>query len=338
VSGPDERRDEIEAEAAAWVIRLGGDPLTPEERRALDRWLALHPDHRAAFDYAQSTWGELAALRGAPGSLADHNVPPPSQAARSLLAQVRPRPRIWIQAGALATAVLLAVGLGALWVGDPLAVFAADYRTAPAETRTVVLPDGSEVELGPASAVALRFDGRERRIALLTGLVHVTAAPLRGDEKRPFVVEAANGTARALGTRFVVERLSGGAEVTVTEHRVAVAARSPARPADAVTLSRGQSVRYGRDNGLGRVRDANLDHATAWRRGRLVFDRVPLADVVAELNRYRHGRIVVADAALAERRVSGVFEIARLDEALASIARELGARTAAVPPFVTLLF
>ena len=47
---------------------------------------------------------------------------------------------------------------------------------------------------------------------------------------------------------------------------------------------------------------------------------------------------VVADTALGGRRVSGVFDTSRLDEALASIARELGARTAAVPPFVTLLY
>lgn len=338
VSEPNGRRDDIEATAAEWVIRLGGDPLTPDERQALDRWLAGHPDHQAAFDYARSTWGELTALRRAPGSLADDFVPPPSNASNVARLRARSRPRVWMQAGALAAAVLLAVGLGVTWLGDPVTMLAADYRTAPAETRTVTLPDGSEVDLGPDSAVVLHFDDRERRIELLAGIVHVTAAPMDGDEGRPFVVEAANGVARALGTRFVVDRMPDAVQVTVTEHRVAVAVLPVSDPADAVTLSPGQSVRYDRSVGLGPVLNVNLNHAAAWRRGRLVFDRVPLAEVVAELNRYRHGRIVIADAALRERAVSGVFETTRLDEALASIARELGVRTAAVPPFVTLLY
>ena len=332
------RHNDIEATAAAWVIRLGGDPLTPDERQTLDRWLAAHPDHPAAFDYARSTWGDLAALRGAPGTLADDVVPPPLGASHVARLHTRSRPRLWARAGALAAAILLALGLGVTWLGDPVTLLIADYRTAPAETRTVILPDRSEVELGPDSAVALRFDGRERRIELLAGAIHVAAAPMNGDEGRPFVVEAADGAAKALGTRFLVDRMADAVQVTVTEHRVAVALLPASDPADGVILAPGQTVRYDRSAGLGAVLNVNLDYATAWRRGRLVFDRVPLAEVVAALNRYRRGRIVIADAALGERTVSGVFETARLDEALASIARELGVRTAAVPPFVTLLY
>jgi transmembrane sensor len=337
VTEPAKRRDAVEAEAAAWVIRLGGDPLRAGERRALDRWLAEHADHQAAFDYARSTWAGLAALRDAPGSLSDDIVPSAPGMAPCPVA-ARFRPRTWVRAGALAATVLIAFGLGILWLGDPITMLTANYRTAPAETRTVALPDGSTADLGPASAVALRFDNRERRIELLAGVVYVTAAPMAAGEGRPFVVEAANGTAEALGTRFIVERLPDAVEVTVTEHRVEVAAAPAAGPVDAAVLSPGQSVRYGQDAGLGPVEDVSLDHVAARRRGRLVFDRAPLSEVVAALNRYRHGRIVVADTALGGRRVSGVFDTSRLDEALASIARELGARTAAVPPFVTLLY
>ncbi len=333
MSEPEQRRDDIEGRAAEWVIRLGGDPLTPEERRTLDRWLTEHPDHRAAFDFACSTWSGLAALRPAPGALAADIVSPLSH---------RSRARVWMRAGALAASILIAIGLGVRWLGDPLTMLVADYRTAPAEMRTVTLPDGSRMDLGPASAVALRFNDQERRVELLAGVIHVDVAPMAGSEDRPFVVEAAGGTVTALGTRFVVDRTPDAIEVTVTEHRGEVAA-TPAGEGSAwgagetVVLSPGQSVRYG-DAGFGAIADVNPEHATAWRRGRLVFDRAPLAEVAAELNRYRHGRIVIADAALGERRVSGVFEAARLDEALASIARELGAHVADVPPFVTLLY
>jgi transmembrane sensor len=338
VTDPEDRREAIEATAAAWVIRLCGDPLSPEERRALDRWLAEHPDHRMAFDDARSTWVDLGRLRNAPGSLAGDIVPPPSRAAGLRRAPGRSRPRVWAQAGALA-AVLLAVSLGFTWLGDPVTMLVADHRTAPAEIRTVALPDGSSVDLAPASAIALRFDERERRIELLAGVAFVTAAPTTQSEGRPFVVQAANGVARALGTQFMVDRMPDAVRVMVTRHRVEVASTSEAaKAAEAVVLSPGQSVRYDRRTGLGPVQATNPDHATAWRRGRLVFDRVSLAEVVAELNRYRRGRIIVADATLGDRTVSGVFETAELDEALASIAREIGVRTVSVPPFITLLY
>jgi transmembrane sensor len=339
VTDPQDRRESIEATAAQWVIRLGGGPLSPDERRALDRWVAEHPDHRMAFDDASSTWADLGRLRDAPDSLAGDVVSPPSRAAARLRAPVRSRPRVWGQAGVLAAAVLLAVCLGIAWLGDPVTMLVADYRTAPAEIRTVALPDGSSVDLAPASAIALRFDDSERRIELLAGVAFVTAAPMTQSEGRPFVVEAANGAARALGTQFMVDRMPDAVRVLVTQHRVEVASISDAAKApETVVLSPGQSVRYDRRTGLGPVQDANPEHATAWRRGRLVFDRVSLAEVVAELNRYRHGRIVVADAALGNRTVSGVFDAARLDEALASIVREIGVRTVSVPPFLTLLY
>ena len=328
---PGDEPDKIEATAARWVSRLSGGPLRPDERRDLDGWLAAHPDHRAAFDYARATWDELGALRDAPGSLIDDVVAPRP------VANVR-RPKVRARMAALAACVALAVGLGIFWFGDPATMLLADYRTAPAEMRSVVLPDGSIADLAPASALALRFDDRERRIELLSGTVYVTAAPMTEEERRPFLVHAADGSAKALGTQFMVDRLRDAVQVTVARHRVEVALAATAGRAGSVVLTRGLAVRYGEGRGLGDIRTVNLGTATAWRRGRLIFDRVPLSTVVAALNRYRRGRIVIVNPDLAERTVSGMFETARLENALDQIARELGAQSVAVPPFVTLLY
>ena len=56
------------------------------------------------------------------------------------------------------------------------------------------------------------------------------------------------------------------------------------------------------------------------------------------LNRYRRGRIVIADPALADRRVSGLFDTRKLDAALETVALELGAQKMVVGPFMTVLF
>ncbi|HEY8510123.1 MAG TPA: hypothetical protein VIL32_17325, partial [Steroidobacteraceae bacterium] len=50
-----------------------------------------------------------------------------------------------------------------------------------------------------------------------------------------------------------------------------------------------------------------LEQVTAWKRGQVSLDNTPLADAVAEMNRYSRQRIVIEDPAAAALRVSGIF-------------------------------
>lgn len=327
----DDRQGEIEAQAAEWVASLGGGPLDSAERRALDGWLADDARHAAAFDEARAAWALMDEVAADPGALR-HDLPGhPAMAPPQRGWRVRWRPAL-----ALAASLALLVAAAVLWVGDPIAVLIADHRTAPGERRPVVLPDGSLVELGPGSAIALNFTAEERRVELLAGLAYFTAAPRAGSERRPFVVRAADGTARALGTEFAVDRQADAVEVVVVEHQVAVAVALPEGGASEVVLSPGQAVRYA-GRSLSGARATDLEQALAWRRDRLFFDRVPLDRVVSELNRYRRGRIVIGSATLAARFVSGAFDTGDPDAVLQIIARELGARTVSAP-LVTLLY
>ncbi|MEM9681976.1 MAG: FecR domain-containing protein [Pseudomonadota bacterium] len=330
---PRDRQDDIDTAATNWVARLGGDPLSAAERRALDAWLAQDPSHAAAFDEARAAWSKMGAL----GDTADAFDCALDSSATIQPASRAPR-RHSRHAAAIAACLLIFIGAVGFWVGDPSIALTADHRTAPGILERVVLPDDSIVELGPDSAIAVRFTADERRVELLSGLAHFTAAPMRGNERRPFVVTAADGSARALGTQFMVRRGEAGATVTVIEHEVEVSAtREAGRSEERVVVPPGKAVHYD-DAGLGTVRAVNIDRAMAWRRGRLIVDHQPLAAVVSELNRYRRGRIVIVDPSLAAREVSGVFDMADPDGALAIIARDLRIRTASVPPLVTLLY
>ncbi|WP_244538106.1 FecR family protein [Mesorhizobium sp. YR577] len=332
--------EQIEAEAAEWVIRLGGASVSERDRREFDVWRSKSPKHIQAFDFALKTWGELASLRSEPSALTDdlewatlqRSIGVPSAPSRSFGLQ-----RLWHLA-ALSICLLAAIGFGGFWYGNPVTMLMADYRAALGETRTVTLPDGSSVDLSSGSAIALHFDKKERRIELLQGEAYFTAAPMVGDETRPFVVQGDIGTATALGTQFLVDRHSDAVEVVVAEHEVRVALAGSHSQAASVVLSPGQSVRYSSAKGMGKVSERNVELASAWRRGRLVFDQMPLGDVVAELNRYRRGRIVISNSALASRKVSGVFETNDLDDALNTISTELRLRVVAIPPLVTVLY
>lgn len=326
----------IEAEAAEWVVRLEAGPLDAAERRAFEAWRRHSAAHEAALSYARQTWDAMAEL----GPLVAGGTAARGEGSVVALARPATRPRVvavsrrWVWRAAAAS-VLLAAGLGAVQVTDPLTALRADHRTAPGEIRTVSLPDGSTAEVGSDTAIAVAFDDTRREVLLLRGeaVFTVAATPDAG----PFAVTAAGGKARALGTRFLVRTEDDAADVAVLLHGVAVTPPESVGRGKAVVLTEGQAVGYSRA-GLGPVRAVDPARVAAWRRGRIVFDGAPLAEAVAELSRYRRGRILVLDPALAARRVSGVFRIDDIDGAVAMIAAELGARAVALPPFLTALY
>ena len=55
------------------------------------------------------------------------------------------------------------------------------------------------------------------------------------------------------------------------------------------------------------VRTADTGRATSWREGVVVFDDAPLAEAVAEMNRYTRHPVTLADDRIGAFRVSGVF-------------------------------
>lgn len=332
MSGRDEEQQKIEAKAAEWVVRLEAGPLDDAERRELDAWRRRSPAHDRAFNHARRTWAELGALEPQAGPIATRAAARgPTDGRRDGGSRGRPGRRLGL---GLAASILLAAALGAVHALDPVATLRADHTTRVGEVREITLPDGSTAQLDTDTALAIDFAGPERSVTVLDGAAAFTVAS-QGDAG-PFVVRAAGGSARALGTEFVVRAAGDRARVKVLADRVRVTA-GQAPDAQSKVLSTGQTVDYGGDDGrIGAVRTIDPGRTATWRTGRLVFDDVPLATAVAEINRYRRGRVVVLDSDLAKRRVSGVFRIADLDGVPQRIAGELGARTTSVP-FLTVL-
>jgi len=281
--------DPVMAEATRWFVTLHEEPSDRNLQPAFEAWRAADPRHAAAYERLQRLWG-------ASGHLPTLARPGPSPDRRALLRNV---------AGAGA-AVAVVAGGGRLILGaHPF----ADHRTRTGERSTVILTDGSRIELSTATALTVDLTAQRRRIRLLEGEAWFQAAP---DAARPFVVEAAGGATTALGTAFAVALHGNAAEVSVTEHAVRVVRDGAARVAE------GQSLRYG-PRGLGVVQAAD-PLALAWREGRLAFVDRPLGEVAAALDRWAGGRTVVLDAALAARRVTLTLGTEDAREGLARLA------------------
>ena len=85
-----------------------------------------------------------------------------------------------------------------------------------------------------------------------------------------------------------------------------------------VLLRAGQQVRF--TSSRVEAPQAAPDHAGQWRSGHLLVNDCSLAEVLAELSRYRHGRLG-CDPGVAGLRISGVFPLTDTDRALALLTR-----------------
>ncbi|WP_334419163.1 MULTISPECIES: FecR family protein [unclassified Bradyrhizobium] len=283
--------DRIAEEAACWVARLQSADATEQDRHEFQAWLGRDVAHQAAYDEFKELWAEL------------KDVPIPSNRLRKLRISRRAVVKNVVALGIVA---MLSATLYQMGFVDRMR---ADHYTAVGEVRSFTLSDGSRVDLNTDSAIAIHYSRTERRIELLRG--EAFFAVIR-DRERPFVVKDISLEARALGTQYGVRAQSGDSlgDVRVEQGQVEVTGDR-----DRVVLEAGDVARLTAQGRLA-VTKADIANDTAWRSGKLVFSGQPLRDVLATLDRYRRGRIVILDNTAAEQRVSGIFDLNDTDQAL----------------------
>lgn len=303
---PEEEIDDpLTREALLWLAHLHSGRETPEDWAAFDAWQDSTAEHRRAAEEAKNIWQQI-----------NSSLPGPRKPKTPKL------PVVVLLAMGLAT-IAFASGL----FGPPRSFF-ADYRSATGELRHVVLRDGSAVDIDTGTSFDVS-DG-DRTITLYTGQIFVEVRP---SPIQPFTVIAGDARARALGTAFAV-RLDGKAPtVIVTEHAVQVtdAARADQQPA---RVDAGRILTSGR--GVGMPREADVVGLTAWRQGELIFKDRPLSEVVAEVERYRRGKIVILGSSIGHLPVTGNVSLAKIDEFLASLQLVLPVRVLQLPGLVTI--
>ena len=319
-------------QAADWVVRLHEDVSMPTaERRAFLAWLRQSPVHVREFLQAEVDWLALEGVDSEHGIdvaalLADGetNIVPLRGSARALSQTAKRRYR---NIAGLAATVIVAVVMATYFLLDPRST--ESYITALGEQRSIVLPDGSIVELNTQSRLDVRFDDMRRDVDLLAGEALFT---VEKDPSRPFRVFSGAVEVQAVGTQFNVYRQTEQTVVTVLEGRVAVRqheVRSTV-PLEAVELSVGEQAVVQAEATLRQV-TTSPSKAVEWRQRRLVFEDEPLANVAAEFNRYNAQRIVVEGDALRARRINGVFNADRPERIVQFIMRSNDIELVEVP-------
>lgn len=298
----------VREQAAAWLARRQSDGLDAEGRRQLEAWLAADAGHRREFE-------DLCALWEAVGDLADH---PAVRLEKAVPAPGRRLP--WRPILAAAFVLLAAVGLGwrAGWEGPEQVIH---VTTQTGEGKEMQLADGTHLRFDVESTATIHVQRNRHRVTMERGQAWFDI-PHRPE--RRFEVEVASGRIVDIGTRFGVRIEDGGsATVAVAEGEVEATLGDSGGAPRRVTAGESLSMAPER---LGQPTPADADALFAWREGRLVFDRTPLAEAIARANRYRREPLVIAEPALGELQVSGMFRIEDAAGFVWALERGLGIR------------
>ncbi|WP_165187870.1 FecR family protein [Caulobacter soli] len=310
----------LRREARERIVRFRSGEATADETAELLRWRARSDAHAQALVEAIRLRRLVAAIevtrRAASGLAAT-----PS-ARRTTMDR-----RVFLAGGAVAASAAGAAVMAThppLGLWPSLAELGSDYRTEKGQRRGVSVAQGVAVELNTHTALGLD-DGARGDLKLVSGEIAV-------DAERPVLVRVRGGEASAASGRFVL-RLDG-AEACVTCLAGLVKVRTDGGLAAA--LNAGQQLRFGGGR-IGAPKVVDLAQVDAWRRGLLIFNDEPLSQVVGEINRYRPGRIVLADRRLAGIPVNAVFQLDRMDRALSQIREVANARVTTLPGGVVML-
>lgn len=330
-------REAAEEAAARWIAHRGTPEWNEADSAAFGRWLQESASHRVAYYRLNAAWEEAGRLAAFSRELEFTDSTGPLTEAAERRTQPLGLRRRHTRFFALAASVILALAAGVLWLYHGELLHSNRYTTVVGGLAAVPLSDGSRVTLNTDSELNVALTERERQVDLTRGEAFFEVAR---DPTRPFVVNAGHKRVIAVGTQFSVYRQGDEVRVTVAEGTVRLEDRSvggestnarsgagaraqPATslmPADAssegetVLLPAGTIALAKKDAVLVEKEGSTaIEQKLSWRSGVLTFRETPLADAIAEFNRYNERKIVIEDPAIATLKLGGVFRSTNVD-------------------------
>lgn len=306
----------LRQEVLDWYLRRQRDGWSTADESAFQAWLAGDARHRQAYAQWQAHWRALDAIPADAVAQLRRNLQRDQAAARQDAAGAGRR-RLLMPAFAMA-ALAVSGGAGLLgwhhWQAQP--VFSQHFASARGQQLEVELPDRSRLRLDTATRVAVTFYRQRREVTLLEGQAIFS---VRADAARPFDVLAGPLGVTVVGTRFAVRHTpalpgNDGVRVAVEQGKVRVARRHGASGAalaaltDAIYLSAGQQVHADADGALAPVAAVTPEDLAPWRDHRISFVNTPLAQALAEFERYGATGLLVRHPAVTALRLSGTFD------------------------------
>ncbi|HUA81765.1 MAG TPA: DUF4880 domain-containing protein [Dyella sp.] len=326
-----DHRVALRNEAQYWLLRLTSGAATTHDAREFEHWCAQSRAHVEAFAETRRLWENLGPA--AQAWMADEQTRRSAKARNVVALPGSQQPRMSRRAflgAAIAASAALAVVHPPLQLWPSLSDMAADYRTATGEQREVDLGRGIVVQMNTQTTMNLRkAENRIVGIELIGGEIQVKAT---ADADGSISVFAGGGRID-VGAAGKCNVRCYDSDVQVTGLDGTTTLRYQGQTA---VIKTAQRADYG-DGRVGQVTSADIEMTMGWRRRVLIFDGQPLTDVVREINRYRPGKIILANDVLAARKVQARFSLNQLADVAALIQDAYGAKVTSLPGGIVIL-
>lgn len=333
------------------LVRLVDGSCSPETAVEIQNWVAADPRRAELLDELRAMWlvtgrtsarwdlpaarTRLALARARLAERAAATADDKRSAVRARTIDGAPLeplarwPSVAQYAGVGVAVVAIAVA-GTLIATRERAVTHREFTTTPGARAQLTLPDGSQVQLGPATRLRLPSDyGTTHRHVELDGEGYFVVAH---DESRPFRVLSVGGIAEDLGTRFSVRdyrAAQGDYRLVVAEGSVALRAAAQG-DSTVVTLRAGDLATIDSDGVRAVSSGVSVERELAWTQGRLEFDDAPVDSTIAELSRWYGLDVTLDEPSLRRERVTVALSASSADDALATLAKVLRVEVARV--------
>lgn len=328
-----ENHSALHKEAQYWLLRLTSGTATAYDARAFKLWCAQSHAHLQAFAETRRMWENLEPAVKA--LVARESAAAAAPAANPMLDDATRLPgrrmsRRAFLGGAVAASAACALLRPPMHWWPSLSDLAADYHTATGEQRDIELAPDLIVHMNTQTTINLRkAQGRVVGVDLLGGEIQMRDTR---SMHSPFAVFARDGRVdigaqtrcnlRCFNTDIQVTGLDGTSTLTYQNQ--------------SALLHAAQRVDYGAA-GISKISPADIEITMAWRRRVLIFDGRTLAEAIEEINRYRPGKIILANDRLAARKVQGRISLNQLADIAALIQDAYGAKVTTLPGGIVVL-
>lgn len=140
------------------------------------------------------------------------------------------------------------------------------------------------------------------------------------ENDRPFKVTSGNTVIVVTGTEFNVKYRYGKVNVVVAKGSVKTYFKNSS---DGIDLTKGQMISFTDERGFSKAVNINLDHYLAWRSNKFSFERTPLSEAMAEIERYYNLEVTFQNDSIRNKRLTGIFKTDSLEQILSIISLTL---------------
>lgn len=313
-------------QALGWFVRRRDASWRAQDESAFAAWLAADPRHPDLYAQCDTRWQHLddmpadliAGLRQQTAHDQAQRLRESTQQNNARADhQATSRRRFMAWPAALSLAAVASAGGYVAWqqLGNQ-PVYLQAFETARGQQQSTRLSDGSQIDLDTATKLEVRFYDDRREVRLQEGQALFRVA----HDGRPFHVLAGSVRTTVVGTRFSVRytpALAGNdaVQIAVEEGQVRVAPLARSDIEDGrydlqagTLLSAGQQMAMDAQGQTSPMTKVAQGDVAAWREQRLSFVDVPLAQALAELERYHPTGLRILDPQVAALRLSGTFD------------------------------